>query len=47
MKDYFSKYGPIISVQIKKKNSTFAFIEFQDMRDAENGLKEDGSEIKG
>ena len=47
LRDIFSKYGPIKSVSLKKKNSVFGFIEFQDSRDAESALKEDGSEISG
>ena len=47
LRDLFSKYGPIKNVSIKKKNSIFGFIEFQDSRDAESALKEDGSEING
>jgi RNA recognition motif-containing protein len=28
LKDIFSKYGAIKNISIKKKNSTFGFIEF-------------------
>jgi RNA recognition motif-containing protein len=47
LRTMFSKYGPIKNVSIKKKNSVFGFIEFQDSRDAESALKEDGTDLSG
>jgi RNA recognition motif-containing protein len=47
LRELFSKYGPIKNVSIKKKNSVFGFIEFQDSRDAESALKEDGADVSG
>jgi RNA recognition motif-containing protein len=35
----FDKYGKIIEINIKEKRDKFAFIEFADIREAENALK--------
>ena len=47
LKDIFSKYGQIKHISIKRKNSKFGFIEFQEGREAESALKEDGQEYNG
>jgi RNA recognition motif-containing protein len=34
LENLFSKYGKILNVTIKSKKDKFAFIEFEDLRDA-------------
>lgn len=35
----FEKYGKIFELTLKEKQEKFAFVEFEDIRDAENALE--------
>lgn len=39
MEDLFEKFGKIIDINLKEKKEKFAFVEFEDIRDAEDALE--------
>lgn len=39
LEDLFDKFGKIIDINLKEKKEKFAFIEFEDIRDAEDALE--------
>ncbi|XP_061180851.1 serine/arginine-rich splicing factor 3-like isoform X1 [Saccostrea cucullata] len=48
LEDLFSRYGPIRNVWVARNPPGFAFVEFQDPRDAEDATKAlDGTRING
>ncbi|XP_048730183.1 serine/arginine-rich splicing factor 3 isoform X1 [Ostrea edulis] len=48
LEDVFSRYGPIRNVWVARNPPGFAFVEFQDTRDAEDATKAlDGTRING
>lgn len=47
MEDAFSYYGPIRNVWVARNPPGFAFVEFEDVRDAEDAVKEvDGGYVR-
>lgn len=48
IEDVFSRYGPLRNVWIARNPPGFAFVEFEDRRDAEEAVRElDGSRVCG
>mmetsp|Transcript_28246 Transcript_28246/g.43505 ORF Transcript_28246/g.43505 Transcript_28246/m.43505 type:complete len:160 (-) Transcript_28246:253-732(-) len=47
LKDVFKRYGRIEDINIKEKNSKFAFVLFEDKEDAKDALREDGRNLNG
>ncbi|XP_011423091.1 RNA-binding protein 1-like [Crassostrea angulata] len=48
LEDVFSRYGPIRNVWVARNPPGFAFVEFQDPRDAEDATKAlDGTRVNG
>ncbi|KAL8568143.1 hypothetical protein ACOMHN_027666 [Nucella lapillus] len=48
LEEKFSKYGPLNSVWVARKPPGFAFVEFEDPRDAQDAVKAmDGARING
>ena len=48
LEDAFSKYGPLKNVWVARNPPGFAFVEFEDARDAEDAVKAvDGTRICG
>ncbi|KAK1442683.1 RNA recognition motif RRM containing protein [Babesia gibsoni] len=50
IEDEFEKFGKIVSFELKKtvSGTAFAFLEFEDVRDAQDAIKEkDGAEVLG
>ena len=48
LEDIFDKFGKIIDINLKEKKEKFAFIEFEDIRDAEDALERmNGYELFG
>mmetsp|Transcript_98290 Transcript_98290/g.136509 ORF Transcript_98290/g.136509 Transcript_98290/m.136509 type:complete len:231 (+) Transcript_98290:20-712(+) len=47
LRETFEKCGRVTKCWVARQPSGFAFIEFEDDRDAEDALKLDGTEIKG
>ncbi len=48
LEDAFSKYGPLRNVWVARNPPGFAFVEFEDSRDAEDAVKAvDGTRICG
>lgn len=48
LEEKFSKYGPLRSVWVARKPPGFAFVEFEDSRDAQDAVRAmDGARING